>query len=129
MFGFVLFFYLSGLTEHDQCGNTEEKTEVNCSQCSALYSCFCTHTHTHIALKSELNDSLLWEKQSAGERGGLQQLISPDAQLLREKRRKPAAQSIHEESASSGLLAQSAAAPVSALCTGPGEGRKMRERC
>lgn len=69
-----------------------------------------------------MNDSLLWEKQSDGERGGLQQLISPDAQLLRGKRRKPAAQSIHKESASSGLLAQSAAVPIAALCTVPGEG-------
>lgn len=65
---------------------------------------------------------MLWEKQSNGKRGGLKQLISPDAQLLREKRRKPAAQSIHKELASSGLLAQSAAVPIAALYTAPGEG-------
>lgn len=60
-----------------------------------VYTCTSTHrkhTHTHTwntrALEFELNDSLLWEKQSDGERGGLQQLISPDAQLLREKRKK-----------------------------------------
>lgn len=65
---------------------------------------------------------MLWEKQSDGERGGLQQLISPDSQLLSEKRRKPAAQSINKESASSGLLAQSAAVSVVAQC--PGKDRR-----
>lgn len=42
--------------------------------------------------------------------------------FLERSRRKPAAQSIHKESASSGLLAQSAAVPIVLPRTLPGEG-------
>lgn len=80
------------------------------------------HTHTRMHWSFKSNDSSLWEEQNDG---GLQQLISPDAQLLRDRRRKPAAQSILKESASSGLLAQSAAGAVVALCTQPEEGWKV----
>lgn len=101
----------------------ERKTKVNCSQCSAFLSALArTHVNTRAHLSPQNTSGikayfLLWEKWcDRGGRGGLEQLISPDVLLFfffsERKRRKPAAQSIHEESASSGLLAQSAAVPI-----------------
>lgn len=75
------------------------------------------------AAKFVRSESSLWEERSAGQRGGLQRLISPDAPLLRGGRRKPAARSIREESASSGLPSQSAAVAV----VPPEDGGEMRE--
>lgn len=49
--------------------------------------------------------------------------------FLERSRKKPAAQSIHEESASSGLLAQSAAVPSVLPRTVPGEEEKKKGGC
>lgn len=73
---------------------------------------FSARTEPGEAEKFVRSESSLWEERSAGQRGGLQRLISPDAPLLRGGRRKPAARSIREESASSGLPSQSAVVAV-----------------
>lgn len=77
LFVFVLLCISADWLNHTVGSSTEKKTEVNCSQCSALAPAL-VHTRTDTFKRTqtltpmfELVDSLLWDKWSDGARGGL----------------------------------------------------------
>lgn len=121
MFMFVLLCISADWLNHTVSSSTEKKTEVNCSQCSALVPAFvhtCTYTSKHahtLTPKFELVDSLFWEKWSDSEKVAYSSLSVQ--RFMEQSRRNPAAQLKHKESASSGLQVQPTAVPIVLLHT------------
>lgn len=83
----VLFLYFQQIESHRSVMIQRERLKLIAPTAMQLYICAHTLTHTHTqAPQFALKDALLWEDWS--ERGGLQQTVSPEAALLRERQKK-----------------------------------------